>query len=120
MHHEDPPREFHAQQLTLLTKAAACFRRHVSARRRRVLGVCATTLLMLAALGCVLLSLHVFVIGGGARGVTAPALSVAHSTLDGGRISFPVRPAAAFFSAGTAVSQEVDPGSLGHRIATFG
>ena len=99
-------REFHTQQLTPLAKAAIYFRRHVSVRRRRFLGVTATALLLLAALGSALVFLR-----DAAAGAT-PAVAHPRPAAPQ-RASFPARPATAFVSAGTAVSQtpEAGPGS---------
>lgn len=99
-----PSKEFHAQQPTTLVRADACFRRHASARQRRVLGVCATLLLATVALMSVLAF---------ARAVLSR--SDAASTLFGAGAglvrpaSFPQRPAATFLRPGAPISQAADP-----------
>eukprot|EP01043_Picozoa_sp_COSAG02_P098005 COSAG02_NODE_34185_length_488_cov_0.930591_1_plen_53_part_01 len=49
-----PSREFHAHQPTPLARADAFFRRTASARQRRFLGICATLVLVIVALGSAL------------------------------------------------------------------
>ena len=103
-----PSREFHAHQPTPLARADACFRQYASARQRRVLGICATLVLVVVVLGSALAFVHAVLSrsnnGGGSSGANAlsGAGASAGSTLR--PASFPLRPAAAFLSPGAPIS----------------